>query len=184
MALANLIITSIAALAAVTAVFVSIWLARQDQKQRSQPEISVFLDYSVTHHRFSSQPGPYDVSYSTHLCVKNTGIGAARHIRFEGDFSFRPVYGKPLVDCDSLDTCEFLIDGIDQLLPGDTQSYTVFSVTGPAIAIFNRDAYQNRDSKVTLDVSYKNVKGHTYKNEGITLDFAKSVDMSSYSTTR
>lgn len=80
----------------------------------------------------------------------------------------------------ALENIDFLVDGIDTMLPGDTVSERVFGVSGAWDDIFSKDFYQDRDAIFKVDVTYKNLSGVTYKNKAIRLDFAKSVDPGSY----
>lgn len=140
-------------------------------KQTNRPEISVFLEYR----KMSRER---DEFYSTYLCVKNTGVGVARHVKFPSAecFSFKPVHSET-----ALNEIDFLVNGIDMMSPGQMISHKVFSLTGPFASILNPDLYKNKHSKVKFDVSYENVRGQSFKNKAVCLDFAKSVDMDSYS---
>lgn len=160
---------------AVTTVWYTV-LTYRILKQTNRPEISVFLEY-----RKMSQEqlnGERDEFYSTYLCVKNTGVGVARHVKFPSAecFSFTPVHSET-----ALNEIDFLVNGIDMMSPGQMISHKVFSRTGPFASILNPDLYKNKYSKVKFDVSYENVRGQSFKNKAVCLDFAKSVDMDSYS---
>lgn len=180
--LITIIIAGVAALASVVTVIITFWYTRLTQKilkETNRPEISVTLEFRTRSYESSSQTGFTDTHYETNLVVENTGTGVARHVSFDGDFSFTPVHSDK-----ALNEIDFLIDGIDPLKPGDIKTHKVVVIIprGAWDKIFNKDLYKDRESTVPIEMSYKNVRGQSYENEPFVLDFVKTVDLSSYTT--
>ena len=161
---------------------------KKTNRSEVSPEVSIILDFQKNQKEnyygdYYATSSPYSLVrdirtedvYTAYLRVKNTGTGVARNVTFNGDFSFVPMnYGK------ALENIDFLVNGIDTMLPGHTVSEKLFSVSGPLGDVFRKIFYQYSDSILKVDVTYENPSGRTYKNKAIRLDFAKSVDPDSY----
>ena len=140
-------------------------------KEQSRPEIVAFLKFETQNY-----DPPIGPTYKTMLCVQNVGTRTACNIRFDGDFSFVPVYGEPLNKID------FLVKGIPILVPGKTVYGKIFSigVRGPLLEVLDDTLYENKKSEVKIDIFYKNIGDTEYDDRSIPIDFRESVDLKNY----
>ena len=122
-----------------------------------RPEVVLFLT-------LEKQQINQRYSFDTFLCVQNVGTRAARKIWFDGDFSFRPVSGS------SLNEIDFLRNGIEVLISGQTMSARISSVVERLDELQDDDLYKNRQAKVRCDVTYQNIRGTEYSDK-FQLDF-------------
>ena len=134
--------------------------------EANKPEIVVELRLATSHHN------KYQ-NFEQHLCVANVGSGTARKVEFEGDFSFQPMYGKPLNEIN------FLQNGIETLRPGETEIYKLAGFSGPLDKVFSNIANEHRNSEVTISVTYRNFEGQEIEDSFL-IDFRKAKDPYNY----
>ena len=154
------IATVVVAIATVVYVSLTSRLLKETKRsidETNRPEVVIFLKFEEEHTELASRAlGPCFCKLS--LCIMNVGTRAARKIRFEGDFTFKPAFGDPLNRIKSFK------NGIDLLIPGQVVTHTV-SYTDNFADIFNDEYYRNRSSKVEIHVKYQSVaKNSVAKN--------------------
>ena len=135
---------------------VTVWyvhLTRQLLKASYKPEVVVYLRASPIFIRENLQVN------ETTLCVKNSGQGTARKIKFGGNLSFAPYGGE------ALESIGFLKNGIDSLAPGQERRQSEPSVADPF-----GDLSQ---LQVTIQVTYEDSQGEEYFDD-FPLDFTES----------
>ena len=130
---------------------------KQTINETHRPEVVLFL----TLERQQKNQRCY---LDTFLCVQNVGTRAARRIWFDGDFSFKPVYGN------SLKEINFLRNGIEVLISGQTMSAKIASVERRLDELHKEDLYKDRQAKVKFDVTYQTFFGKEFSDR-FQLDF-------------
>lgn len=130
--------------------------AKRTIDETCRPEVVVFL-------RSEIPPKSNSFYYFKILfCVQNSGSGAARKVRFEGDLSFNPKDS-------SLDKIEFVKNGIDVLVPGEMLSKTIFLGNRP---FHHKEFCEISESKAEINVAYKNINKKGYSQD-FTLDLSE-----------
>ena len=117
-----------------------------------RPEVVVCL-------RSETPPKKASYYFKILFCVQNSGTGAARKVRFEGDLSFK------LQDI-SLDEIEFVKNGIDVLVPGEILSKTIFLGNKP---FHHQEFFEISESRAKINVAYENMNKKGYSQD-FTLD--------------
>ena len=139
-------ITAIATVVLVVITGYYVYLTWRLLKASHTPEIAIFLH-------------PHEVHIQClMLCIENVGMGPARGLRFQTDFSFKPDGETPLEEI------SFLKNGITYLGSGKKIEHFLVSVIGKLDNL--------KRSPLEITVTYRDLTNHKYE-DSFHLDFGE-----------